>query len=139
MFCRDGKGEIMNRFYGVFRAVNFARAVFALCAIVACGLMPVSAYSAAVDCMTSSAAYNITSCDGFPCACPTGETATTYSCPSGWIYDSMLELCTRSSSTGTDSTGTYTQNYGTCSPSTSSYDCYTTAMSDSGSCMCRSC
>lgn len=60
------------------------------------------------------------------CCCRQKTTGTTYNCPSGWTWNSAQNLCTRDSTSGTDSAGTYTQSYGTCSyTSTSKYDCYT--------------
>ena len=59
------------------------------------------------------------------CCCRQKTTGTTYNCPSGWTWSSTQSLCTRTSTSGTDSAGTYTQSYGTCSyTSTSTYDCY---------------
>lgn len=66
----------------------------------------------------------------FPCCCKTGETGTTYECPTGWTWSTAKALCQRASTTGTDTKGTYTQTYGTCSySSTSTYDCYTPSSS----------
>lgn len=59
--------------------------------------------------------------------CPTGQNGTSYTCPDGWFYRSTSGLCERlgsTSTTGSDSTGTYTETYGTCSPQTSTYKCY---------------
>ena len=55
--------------------------------------------------------------------CPTGETGETKTCPTGWVL--FQGLCTRGSTTGlSDSIGYYNQNYGTCSPTTSTTKCY---------------
>ena len=57
--------------------------------------------------------------------CPTGQTSETKTCPTGWTLDLRQGLCTRSSTTGlSDSIGYYNQNYGTCSPTTSTTKCY---------------
>ena len=67
--------------------------------------------------------------------CPTGETGTNYSCPSGWLYKPTTGLCERSgSSTGSDSSGSYTTTYGTCDPETTTYPCYKVSSTYSSGC-----
>ncbi|MBR5566788.1 MAG: hypothetical protein IKW09_01640 [Alphaproteobacteria bacterium] len=62
---------------------------------------------------------------GGMCCCKQPMTGTTYTCPFGWSWNNTQSLCTRSSTSGTDSAGTYTQSYGTCSYTSSiTYDCY---------------
>ena len=81
-----------------------------------------------------------------PCCCRTGETGggiTTYRCPTGWL--NVSGTCKRNPTTGSDAKGSYTQNYGTCSPTattTDTYDCYRSAPVGStdyqgGSCYCK--
>ena len=49
----------------------------------------------------------------------------TKTCPTGWALNTGQTLCTRGSTIGlSDSTGYYNQNYGTCSPTTSTTRCY---------------
>ena len=143
MFYRDGKGEIMNRFYGVFHAVNFARAVFALCAIVACGFVQ-SAHAdllpgSGSECLRAEEAAALTVCGTFPCYCSTGDTGTEYSCPSGWSYSSLSGECERLSVSGSDAKGSYTDYYDTCEPSTSEYPCFELSGTDTGDCICKTC
>lgn len=59
-----------------------------------------------------------------PCCCPTGETTTTYTCPTGWIYNISQKHCSRISTSGSDSTGYYTQTYGTCDGTPNTQACY---------------
>ena len=57
--------------------------------------------------------------------CPTGDKKETKTCPTGWSLNTGQTLCTRSSTTGlSDSIGYYNQNYGTCSPTTSTTNCF---------------
>ncbi|HIS70445.1 MAG TPA: hypothetical protein IAD02_00440 [Candidatus Enterousia intestinigallinarum] len=42
------------------------------------------------------------------CCCPNGRTGTAYNCPNGWAYDTSQKICTRSATSGSDSTGSYT-------------------------------
>ncbi len=56
--------------------------------------------------------------------CKTGLTGTDTSCPDGWTANAA-GTCTRNSVSGSDSTGYYTQNYGTCDATVTEYDCYT--------------
>ena len=71
------------------------------------------------------------------CCCPTGETGTDVSCPSGWSLSNGV--CTRASTSGSNAAGTYTKTYGTCSPTESApYDCYTISLSNTGArCICK--
>ena len=57
------------------------------------------------------------------CCCETGETKTETTCPSGWtLFDGV---CQRSdTSTGSDSTGSYTISYTSCEPEQNIFDCY---------------
>jgi len=61
--------------------------------------------------------------------CPTGATGTTYTCPAGWTHHILTGLCERSSTSGSDSTGSYTTEYTSCDPTTTTYDCYTPSTS----------
>ncbi|MBQ4130247.1 MAG: hypothetical protein IJD69_02635 [Alphaproteobacteria bacterium] len=76
------------------------------------------------------------------CCCPTGSTGTQKTCPSGWTMNSLQTSCDRSDETGSDSTGSYTLTYTSCSPETSTYDCYTTQAAGTGAstsaCYCQS-
>jgi len=78
------------------------------------------------NCVTRAKAMCITYC------CPTGETGTTYTCPDDWLYNSTSGLCERTAFGEGDSTGWYTPNYGTCAATTSTYDCYKTSSTSSG-------
>ncbi len=87
----------------------------------------------ASDCMTGCSTL-------YPYCCPTGETGTKYTCPSGWYRNLSSGLCTRNATNGDDSKGYYTQNYGTCSPETYAYNCFVkSATATSGSYSCMSC
>lgn len=70
--------------------------------------------------------------------CPNGTTETTYSCPTFWTYISSSNICSRSSISSSDSTGYYTQNYGTCEPTATTAQCYSGADS-SGNLRCVRC
>ncbi|MBP3340568.1 MAG: hypothetical protein J6L47_02795 [Alphaproteobacteria bacterium] len=96
-----------------------------------------SSAQAIVSCL-SLESCSVSLFDG-ACCCPTGSTGTTYSCPSGWTINSSKTSCDRSSETGSDSTGSYTLTYTSCSPETSTYDCYRTtpASSTTTSCYCQ--
>ncbi len=82
-----------------------------------------------ITCRTSETCRNIANAT-FPCCCPTGETGTSYSCPTGWARQVNVSdpddagTCTRRATTGSDIKGTYTQEYGTCAPTASTYNCY---------------
>jgi len=56
--------------------------------------------------------------------CETGETGTKNSCPTGWSAG-IDGTCSRSSVSSSDSKGWYTQEYGTCAATVTTYDCYT--------------
>ncbi|MDO5011920.1 MAG: hypothetical protein Q4E56_00145 [Pseudomonadota bacterium] len=56
--------------------------------------------------------------------CKNGDIQTDYDCPTGWFYDEILDGCRHLVDSGSDSTGYYTQNYGTCDASSTTYDCY---------------
>ncbi len=56
--------------------------------------------------------------------CKNGDTQTDYDCPTGWFYDEILDGCRRFGDSGSDSTGYYTQYYGTCAARATTYDCY---------------
>lgn len=73
------------------------------------------------------------------CCCPNGQTGTAYNCPNGWAYDTSQKICTRSATSGSDSTGYYSQAYGTCNATTSTYDCYVynANPADSSKCYCK--
>lgn len=68
-----------------------------------------------------------------PCCCPTGTKVTTYDCPSGWNININNTECSRPASTGSDTKGTYTQNYGTCAPTTGTCDGYKLSERNTGS------
>ena len=59
-----------------------------------------------------------------PCACPNGNTGTEYECPLNWSYNVRDGVCKRASSSGSDATGWYTAEYGTCAAEEGSYDCW---------------
>lgn len=63
--------------------------------------------------------------------CPTGQNKTVSSCPSGWLLNLAGTSCTRAATNNlSDSTGYYTQNYGSCSPTTRQVACYTVSSND---------
>lgn len=64
--------------------------------------------------------------------CKTGSTGTAYTCPDDWDYNLTSGLCERDAFGDSDSTGYYTPNYGTCAATTSTYDCYKTSSTSSG-------
>lgn len=67
--------------------------------------------------------------------CPTGEYGTIKTCPDGW-YLNTSDICARSDSTGSDTTGYYTVTYGTCNPTTKKYPCFERrSVSSSSECM----
>ncbi|MBQ8728977.1 MAG: hypothetical protein IJY77_01655 [Alphaproteobacteria bacterium] len=96
-----------------------------------------SSAQAVVSCMSLETCSSST-IEG-ACCCPTGGTGIAYSCPSGWTINSSKTSCERSSETGSDSTGSYTLTYTSCSPTQSTYDCYrtTTAGNSTPSCYCK--
>ena len=71
------------------------------------------------------------------CCCPSGSTGTQQTCPDGWSYDIFNKVCTRSSTSGSDSIGYYTQSYGTCAGTPQTYDCYTKSTSGDPKCACN--
>lgn len=82
-------------------------------------------------CNTSSACLALCRGSGGYC-CPNGETQTNYTCPTGWTANILTGLCSRKSTSGSDTTGYYTQAYGTCNATagtpTTCYDVYQTQM-----------
>ena len=75
------------------------------------------------------------------CCCPTGRTGTAIECPSGWSTGLIGSTCKRDSTTGTDTKGTYTQEYGTCSGTSTKIPCYMTYSMDASNvtdeCFCQ--
>ena len=105
-----------------------------------------NSFQGTVLCATASQCLANTTAS-MPCCCPTGGTGvvTMYECPVGWIYSVDLRICVRSSTTGSDSSGYYTQNYGTCEPANTIQEsnCYTLSASDTSTgsairCQCNS-
>ena len=103
--------------------------ILILCAIVvALG----GADAVATICMSS--ADCMANCVSGRYCCPTGKNGTRKSCPTGWSLNTGQTLCTRSAATGlSDSRGYYNQNYGTCSPTTSTFPCFAPALNPTGS------
>ncbi len=77
-------------------------------------------YSAQVDICTTKSGFLKTCTNGQQC-CPNGNYKLNYSCPTGWtLFDTT---CHRTETSGSDDTGYYTQNYGTCTANSTREDC----------------
>ena len=79
--------------------------------------LPISACSDSSQCVRSA----MLNCHEY--CCKTGLTGTKKTCPDGWTVNAA-GTCRRSSVSGSDSKGWYTQNYGTCDATVTTYDCY---------------
>lgn len=76
-------------------------------------------------CMSAMECKKSVDCTAY--CCETGGTGTGYRCPEGWSV--LGTQCTRASSSGSDTTGTFTLEYDTCDAETYSYSCYVTSTS----------
>ncbi len=70
--------------------------------------------------------------DGQQC-CPNGDYVLNYSCPLWWTASGTT--CRRNGTSGSDDTGYYTQNYGTCAASSTRIDCCNVSTGSSISCI----
>ena len=117
--CLDGRviktmGDKMKKYLIAGTAVVFATLTVPI--------MP--AMAATINCMTVQACLSSTLCGRGSYCCPTGKQGTSYTCPTGWSYNVLYDECRRDATSGSDSKGSYTQNYGTCAPTTTTYACY---------------
>lgn len=80
-----------------------------IAAIVAWQTPPIGA--AEVRLCINTKNFNDTCASGQFC-CPNDNYMTSYSCPTGYTLSGTT--CSRSATSGSDDTGYYTQNYGTC-------------------------
>ncbi len=92
--------------------------------VVATAMMP-PAQAALPICMSSTNCMAF--CKAGNYCCLTGETGTEKTCPSDWSLSLDKSTCTRTATTGSDAKGYYTQNYGTCDPDITTYNCYKTS------------
>ncbi|MBQ8367902.1 MAG: hypothetical protein IJX43_02485 [Alphaproteobacteria bacterium] len=80
--------------------------------------------TAVPSCLMTTQRFVAGNCTAGTYCCPNGDTETTYSCPDGWTYNLATSLCTRSdTSTGSDSTGSYTISYTSCAATETTEDC----------------
>lgn len=85
-------------------------------------LVTVQTYAAQVTSCYTVTDFN-NECTSGSC-CPDGNYMLEYSCPSGWTLSGTT--CVRNgSTTGSDSTGTYTLTYGSCDASSTRQKCCT--------------
>ncbi|HBP26548.1 MAG TPA: hypothetical protein DD611_00970 [Alphaproteobacteria bacterium] len=82
--------------------------------------MPPNNAIAIDECNTAKVCSLLAQTECLEWCCPNGDKG--YDCPSGWVYDEILDGCRHLIDTGADSTGYYTQNYGTCDVTT--FDCF---------------
>ena len=80
---------------------------------------------------TCQASFSCQSNGGYCCKT---STQTRYTCPTGWIPNMTTGVCSRVATTGSDTRGTYKQNYGTCQGSRTTQDCYTWSSVNTGGC-----
>ncbi len=99
-------------------------------------IMPNVANAAYVGlCMELAACQKSLNCTSNGGYCCKTSTQTVYKCPLLWSRNASSGLCERAATSGlSDSKGTYKQNYGTCSPTTSTKDCYTYSKTNTGGC-----
>ena len=110
-------------------------AVATLCAV---AFSPTTGRASLTICNTAQECLNRSCSSGTGWCCPNGRQGETHSCPSGWLYNAIYDECRRSATSGSDSKGSYTQNYGTCDPDTTYYSCFeytTSTPSSPGQCM----
>lgn len=118
--CLDGRviktmGDKMKKYLIAGTAVAFAT--------LAVPIMPAGALGPTL-CMDVQTCVSSPSCPSGSYCCPNGKQGTNYNCPTGWSYNLLYDECRRSATSGSDSKGSYTQNYGTCAPTTTTYECY---------------
>lgn len=82
-----------------------------IAAIIAWQTPPVGTAMAAL--CTTTEDFGLTCNAGQQC-CPNGNYTTRYACPENYTLNYLDNTCSRSSTSGSDDTGYYTQNYGTC-------------------------
>lgn len=119
--CLDGRviktmGDKMKKYLIAGTAVVFAT-------LGAVPIMPAGAVMPTL-CLSVTDCPNAINCVSGSYCCMTGERGTRYECPTGWTYNALSGECRRGATSGSDSKGSYTQNYGTCAPTTSTYACY---------------
>lgn len=119
---------------------NFSIKTAAVAAFVTCAC-GISAYGA-IDLSTCLDDCKTKRTSSQPCCCPSGTKVTTHTCPTGWIYDyddaADDYICQRNPTTGSDTKGIYTQNYGTCEATTGTCDGYKPSTSHATTCFCLS-
>ena len=118
--CLDGRviktmGDKMKKYLIAGTAVVFATLTVPI--------MPAGAVMPTL-CMSVQTCVRSPSCRSGSYCCPNGKQGTSYTCPTGWSYNVLYEECRRDATSGSDSKGSYTQNYGTCAPTTTTYACY---------------
>ncbi len=109
--------------------------------VIAAGLVAIAdatrAFGAVTTCMSYENCTKSMLCSGDAMCCPTGNMGTTKSCPTGWGLSGST--CTRSATNGSDSSGYYTQTYGTCNPKETSFACYEISTTYTDSKQCAAC
>ncbi len=92
-----------------------------------CGMLGITQHAYALDlCQTATTCVNSLLCSDY--CCPDGTTGTTSTCPTGWKLMLSSGECERNSvDAGEDDKGYMQTQYGTCAPTTSTYQCYVTA------------
>ena len=112
-------------------------AVATLCAV---AFSPTPGRAILTICNTAQDCLERSCTAGTGWCCPTGRQGEKHSCPSGWSYNAIYDECRRSATSGSDSKGSYTQNYGTCDPDTTYYSCFEyTTSTPSGPYQCMMC
>lgn len=134
--CLDGRviktmGDKMKKYLIAGTAVAFAT-------LGAVPIRPAMALPATL-CMDAQTCVNSSSCPSGSYCCPNNKQGTRYSCPSGWLYNSLFDECRRDATRGFDSKGSYMQNYGTCAPTTTNYACYEITSSPLSTISCLAC
>ena len=132
--CLDGRviktmGDKMKKYLIAGTAVVFATLTVPI--------MP--AMAATINCMTVQSCVSSTLCGRGLYCCPNGKQGTNYTCPSGWLYYSTYGECRRGATSGSDSKGSYKQNYGTCAPTTTKYACYQVTSNPPSPTACATC
>jgi len=89
-------------------------------------------YAGQVDLCTTTQSFSKSCTTGQQC-CPNNNYMLAYSCPSGWAVSGTT--CVRTGISGSDDTGYYTQNYGTCAATSTQQQCCDVSIGTSAKCM----
>lgn len=103
-----------------------------IAAIIAWQTPPIGTAMAAL-CITTQD-FQLTCSSGQQC-CPNGKYTTRYACPENYTLSYLDNTCSRSSTSGSDNTGYYTQNYGTCDATSSQVECCDISMGSNIKCL----